>query len=114
VSNYDPLDIRGQERNKAERDQRERLERENEASDVKWLMNNKRGRRMVWRLLDRAGVFRSSFATNSMTMAFSEGNRNYGLQLLGIIHAVCPELYPVMLKEHTNERTNDDAGDPNQ
>jgi len=59
VSNYDPLDIRGQERNKAERDQRERLERENEAADVKWLMNNKRGRRMVWRLLDRAGVFRS-------------------------------------------------------
>jgi hypothetical protein len=113
VSNYDPLDLRGQEKAKAQRDLRERLDRENEEGDVKWLMGNKRGRRVVWRLLDTAGIFRSSFNTNAMAMAFAEGNRNYGLRLLSLVHSQCPELYPVMMKENTNERTNDGGSSGN-
>ena len=74
--NYDPLDLRGQERDRADKELRERLDRQNEEADVKWLMSQKRGRRMVWRFLDQAGVFRSSFSTNAMQMAFAEGNRN--------------------------------------
>jgi len=110
VSNYDPLDLRSQERSKAERELRERLARENEEADIKWLMGNKRGRRVIWRLLDQAGVFRSSFNTNAMTMSFAEGHRNYGLRILGMIHTQCPELYPTMMKEQTaDERTNDDG-----
>ena len=109
MSNYDPLDLRGQERAKADKDLRERLLRENEESDIKWLMSSKRGRRIVWRLLDHAGVFRSSFNTNAMTMAFAEGNKNYGLRLLAMIHALCPEQYPAMMKEQSNDRTNDDG-----
>jgi len=110
VSNYDPLDLRSQERSKAERELRERLARENEEADIKWLMGNKRGRRVIWRLLDQAGVFRSSFNTNAMTMSFAEGHRNYGLRILGLVHTQCPELYPTMMKEQTaDERTNDDG-----
>jgi hypothetical protein len=110
VSNYDPLDLRSQDRSKAERELRERLARENEEADLKWLMGNKRGRRVIWRLLDQAGVFRSSFNTNAMTMSFAEGHRNYGLRILGMIHTQCPELYPTMMKEQTaDERTNDDG-----
>lgn len=110
MSNYDPLDVRGQERAKAEKDSREKLARENEEADVKWLMGSKRGRRIVWRLLDRAGVFRLSFNTNAMQMAFAEGNRNEGLRTLAQIHALCPELYPVMVKEQTNDNRNADDG----
>ena len=110
MSNYDPLDLRSQERSKAERELRERLARENEEADIKWLMGNKRGRRVIWRLLDQAGVFRSSFNTNAMTMSFAEGHRNYGLRILALIHSQCPELYPTMMKEQTaDERTNDDG-----
>lgn len=109
MSNYDPLDLKGQERSKSKKDLQERLDRENEEGDVKWLMGNKRGRRVVWRLLDAAGIFRSSFNPNAMAMAFAEGNRNYGLRLLTLVHSQCPELYPVMMKENTNERTNDDG-----
>jgi type IV secretory pathway TrbL component len=72
-------------------------------------MLTKRGRRIVWRMLDQAGVFRSSFNTNAMTMAFAEGSRNQGLRMLAIIHASCPEQYPTMMKEQTDERTNDDG-----
>lgn len=103
MSSYDPLDIRGQERAKSDKDVRDKVARENEESDLKWLMGSKRGRRIVWRLLDRAGVFRLSFNTNAMQMAFAEGNRNEGLRTLAQIHALCPELYPVMVKEQVND-----------
>ena len=107
---YDPLDTRSQERTKADRDTQSKLARETEESDLKWLMGSKRGRRMVWRLLDQSGVFRLSFNTNSMTMAFNEGQRNFGNRTLAQIHALCPELYPVMVKEAANERNNLDDG----
>ena len=106
MSNYDPLDLRGQEAKKADNDLHERMTRESEEADLQWLMSSKRGRRIVWRLLDRAGVFRLSFNTNAMSMAFSEGNRNEGLRILGLIHTICPNLYPTMVKEAKNERRN--------
>lgn len=101
---HDPLDIREQERAKADNATRDRLTRENEEADTKWLMSSKRGRRIVWRLLDRCGVFRLSFSTNAIAMAFAEGNRNVGNGMLATIHSVCPELYPTMLKEQRNGR----------
>jgi hypothetical protein len=109
MSSYDPTDIRSQERAKSEIDKREQLTKETDESDLKWLMSSKRGRRIIWRLLDRAGVFRLSFNTNAMAMAFAEGNRNEGLRLLAQIHALCPELYPVMLKDNVNDNRNDDG-----
>lgn len=75
---------------------------EGEEQDLKWLMSSKRGRRIVWRLLEQAGVFRLSFNPNAMQMAFNEGGRNYGNRTLGQIHAYCSELYPVMVKENTD------------
>jgi hypothetical protein len=113
MSNYDPLDIRSQERDKADAEQRSKVARDTEEADLKWLMGSKRGRRIVWRLLDRAGVFRLSFNTNAMSMAFAEGNRNEGLRVLAQIHTLCPELYPVMVKEQGNERNTDDGSSRN-
>lgn len=105
------MDIRGQERNAKDRELRARLQEEADAADLKWLMGSKRGRRFVWRLLDRAGVFRSSFSQNSMQMSFAEGCRNEGLRTLALVHTHCPELYPVMVKEQaTNDHRNADDG----
>lgn len=108
--NHDPTDIQGQERAKSDNDLRHKLTRDTEEADLKWLMGSKRGRRIVWRLLDRAGVFRLSFNTNAMQMAFAEGNRNEGLRTLAQIHAQCPELYPVMVREQVNDNRNTDDG----
>ena len=110
MNNYDPLDIRGQETAKADRELREKIAQENEAADVKWLMSNKRGRRVIWRLLDQSGVFKLSFNTNAMAMAFAEGNRNYGNRMLSMIHSLCPELYPTMVKEANQNVRNADDG----
>lgn len=108
MSNYDPLDLRGQEATKADKDLVEKLEVEAESADVKWLMGSKRGRRIVWRLLDQCGVFRLTFNPNAMQMAFAEGNRNFGNRMLTIIHSLCPELYPTMVKENASVRNTDD------
>ena len=99
MSNYDPLDQDAQDKARKDRATRDKLTDLSETEDVKWLMGSKRGRRFLWRVLERAGVYRLSFNTNSMTMAFSEGARNEGLRLLATIHSACPDLYTTMLKE---------------
>lgn len=113
MGNYDPTDIRSQERAKADTDLRNKLLEDTEESDFKWLMGDERGRRIVWRFLDRAGVFRLSFNENPMIMAFNEGIRNEGLRTFTQIHTLCPELYLVMVKEQIHDYRNDDDGSLN-
>jgi hypothetical protein len=109
MTEHDPLDIHAEERLRAEKSSKERIARENEEADIRWLMSSKRGRRTIWRLLDQSGVFRLSFNPNAMQMAFAEGNRNFGNRTLSLIHLICPELYPVMVKEQSIQRENADG-----
>ena len=99
MSSYDPTDIRSQERAESEQGQRNKLAKDTEESDLKWLVTTKRGRRIVWRLLEQGGVFRLSFNSNALQMAFNEGNRNSGNKLLALVNVVSPEMFPVMLRE---------------
>lgn len=75
-----------------------RAARQVEAADWKWLMASKQGRRIVWRLLDKAGIYRTSFTGNSETF-FKEGMRNMGLFIVAEIQAHSPEAYALMLTE---------------
>jgi hypothetical protein len=111
VSTYDPTDLRGQEREREEQESRKRLEQEISDADLKWVMGRERGRRFVWRVLEKSGVFRTSFSTNALQMAFNEGQRNIGLPILDDISALCPELHQVMVKEQKHAR--DDAAKSN-
>ncbi len=74
-------------------------ERQQELDDIEKQMKTRSGRRLMWRLLEMAGVFRSSFATDASVMAFQEGKRNQGLVLLSDIMAVDPDGYILMAKE---------------
>jgi len=112
LSNYEPTDLNGQAEEKQEAEARIRVLRETEISDLKWLMSSERGRRIMWRVLEMAGVFQLSFDANAMRMAFNEGRRAYGNQILSQLMTVCPEQYPAMLKEHRNGK-RDGNGDPN-
>ena len=107
MSTYDPTDIDRQLQDDAERKARKQLDRDAEAEDFKWLMGSKRGRRIAWRLLEDSGVFRLSFSTDPLQMAFNEGNRNFGNRVLALVHAHCPEKYPMMIKEQTNGHPDD-------
>ncbi|WP_147456184.1 Bbp19 family protein [Aquitalea palustris] len=95
----DPLDTVEIENEAARRADAAALAARTEIDDVKWLMANKRGRRIANRLLQQAGVFRLSFSTNALQMSFNEGNRNSGLRFLAMLTEHCPERYAEMLKE---------------
>lgn len=106
---YDPTDIHGQERAQEQEAQRAKMSKDTEESDFKWLMGSKRGRRIVWRQVDRAKPFDPSFNTNSMAMAFTEGAKDEGRRIVRMINALCPETYHVMLNEaKTDDRSIDD------
>jgi hypothetical protein len=108
----EPLDLHKPARaKKSERTEKQKLREENEESDLKWLMGSERGRRIVWRLLERAGVFQSSFTANALTEAFEKGQRDYGLWVLGVTTEAGPENYAQMLKERADDRNRRaDAG----
>jgi len=72
--------------------------RQEELNDVRALMDTPAGRRFVWRLLERCGVYQTSFTGNSATF-FKEGERNIGLWLLADIHEVALDEFMAMLKE---------------
>lgn len=108
AAEYDPTDLRAQAAASEAKQRRERIRQETDDADLKWLMGTRRGRRILWRMLDRAGVFRLSFNTNAMAMAFAEGQRNEGLRILARIHALCPERYPTMVSENADDKRNHD------
>lgn len=96
----DPTDLRRQER-EAEADEAEaREQRRHEVDDLKWLMGHAQGRRIVWRLLDRAGIYRTSFNTSGSVMALNEGRREMGLFLLAEVLEAAPDSFLKLLREN--------------
>lgn len=100
---HDPFDIQGQDDARKDAEDKARRAAVMEKDDLVWLMSNKRGRRVMYRLLERAGVWRSSFHTNALQMAFNEGSRNEGLYLFAKLAEACPESYSSMLEEHRKD-----------
>jgi hypothetical protein len=80
------------------RKRKEESVRDRELHDLRTVMASLEGRRFIWRLLDRAGVFRTSFTGNSTTF-FNEGQRNMGLIVLADVHEACADTYIQMMTE---------------
>lgn len=70
---------------------------------VRLLMSTSPGRSFVHDKLLSAHVFSTSFSHNALQMAFNEGERNQGLQLLNDVMLFCPEQYILMQRE-ANDR----------
>lgn len=95
----DPFDLDQQDAANEAREVTARLETKTENDDFLWLMSSKRGRRVVWRMLQKAGVYRVSFTPDALQTAFNEGGRNVGLQLTAQIFELCPERFAEMAAE---------------
>jgi hypothetical protein len=104
LSDHDPFDLDQQELRDDLRRASSRLLSENEDSDFVWLMSGPRGRRIVHRLLDRAGVFRTSFHPNAMEMSKQEGTKQTGYWILAQIDRLCSAEYVQMIQEHKDGR----------
>lgn len=97
---FDPTDTQASEDTRAAQAEQARIAAQQEVDDIKWLMGSKRGRRIVWRQLTQAQVFRTSYAPNAMDMAMAEGRKQEGYRLLALVHAAAPTLYPTMVGEN--------------
>lgn len=79
-------------------------------------MQEPAGRRLVWSWLERSGVYQSSFRLHSGEMAFREGRRDNGLELLTDVVAYAPDHFHTMQQEcrtgrPTQEEQNRDDRD---
>ncbi len=98
MTEHNPFDLVGQQEKKAELEKQAEIQYKIKVDDLKWIMGNRRGRRFVWRILERAGIYRTTFTGNSNGF-FLEGKRELGLTIVQDIHQACPELYFEMIKE---------------
>lgn len=69
--------------------------------DIRWLMAHAQGRRIVWRYLSAAGVFRTSFVVGDggRVTARNEGMRSMGLMMLDDVMTHSPAAYAKMSEE---------------
>lgn len=85
-----------------ERRQQERIDAIQSRDDLKFVMGSAQGRRVLKRVMNQCGVFRSSFTGNSETF-FREGARNVGLYLHGQMLDADPNQYLLILQEKLEE-----------
>lgn len=72
-------------------------------ADLAMLMQTVQGRRFIWQLLARCGIWRSSFVTSRGSLAgmsFLEGERNVGLELYMRVTTETPAHFATMVKEN--------------
>lgn len=98
MSDFDPTDISAIELREAEAQAKARRAAEQEAEDLKWLMSDKRGRRIMWSLLAFTGVFRQPFTGDNATF-FNCGKMDVGQKYIGDLNLHCPERYNQMVTE---------------
>lgn len=106
----DPVIDLNRQRREREDAEAHRLRRDEELDDIAWLMSEKRGRRIMFRLLAMSNVFRSSFTGNSQTF-FNEGMRVIGTTLItDITEAGLEELELRMKIEHKTKMEKEKNG----
>lgn len=113
MSNYDPTDLRGQQRAQVDEAAQKKLARDTETADVKWLMGSKRGRRIVRRWLEDVGVIfsdsetpGSSFNENPALMAYVEGRMSQARRVEYLVLMSCPEQFVLMQQEAKDDYRN--------
>lgn len=100
ATDTDPTDLNRLAREAEAEEAGARERRRKELDDLRWLLGHPQGRRIVSRLLEHAGVFRSSFNHSGSVMAFQEGKRDVGLFLTSELLEASSDGYMKVLKEY--------------
>lgn len=101
MNDFDPTDILAEQDRQAERNQALADAAAQEIEDLRWLMNDKRGRRFMRSLLALTGVARQPWTGNAAQTDFNCGKLNVGLKYFGDLHEHAPQLYTQMIEETT-------------
>lgn len=100
VATNDPTDLNRIEREAEATELQARETRRKELDDLRWLLGHPQGRRVIVRLLDKTGMFRTSFNHSGSVMAFNEGRRDMGLFITAELSEASPEGFMKVLLEH--------------
>ena len=76
--------------------------RKDELADMRLLLSDPAGRRFLWRMLKRCGLYRLSYTGNSETY-LREGERNVGLWLMTELSQANPDAFFLMQKENMKQ-----------
>ena len=74
------------------------LQRDQIVVDLEVVLRNPHGRRVLLRIFERCGVYRSAFSIEDVT-GFRLGEQNIGLWLISQLETVGPTEYPRLLLE---------------
>jgi hypothetical protein len=85
-----------------ERNRKVKRAKNQQAEDLAIVLATEQGRRFVWGVLERCGMFRLSFqpGMDALTGAFNDGGRNVGLPLLAALMNHHPDTYAQMAREN--------------
>lgn len=75
------------------------LQRDQIGLDLEAVLRIPQGRRVMLRILERCGVYRSAFAGEADVTALRLGEQNIGLWLIAQLETVGPTEYPRLLLE---------------
>ncbi len=81
----------------------EKVRRDQEKEDIKWLMAHPAGRRIAARILEVTGTRRTVFNPSGSVMALNEGKRQVGLWFEAELLDAAHEGYLKLLKEYASE-----------
>ena len=84
----------------------EQLKKEKDLIEV---MSTEAGRRFVWKLLEKTGMFRSQFIEKSLMLYWLCGRRDLGLEIFNDLTTVCPELFWKMQAENVQKPQTDEV-----
>lgn len=73
-----------------------------EEEDVRSVLKMDSGRRYIWKILERCGIFRSGFVGGTEQLFFLDGRRDIGQQVLNDILNVDPFIFTQMVEENSN------------
>lgn len=94
----DPYDVDGFEVKSQEAQEKAKQSRMQAEEDFRFLMRQPQGRRYFRRLLDRTGVYRTTFRPNSEG-PFLEGVRSIGVTVLADMHKLAMAETILMMQE---------------
>ena len=97
---HDPFDLRRDSEHEAEAKRQAAMSAKLAAEDLRSVMDTPSGRRVMWRLLEQTSVYRSTFNTNALAMAYAEGGRQVGLAVLQSIIDATPHRFFDMQTEN--------------
>lgn len=87
------------QRTKAEQEQRQR-----DLADIAFILKHPQGRRTIWKMMERCGMFHLIFNTNAKFTDFYLGRRSIGLELLNEVNEVDAGAYAQMQAEYISEQ----------